>query len=71
MPVIVGIVGLVTINEREVIGIFALDKLAWLVGAFVLALGFIIQKFSTRYLLEHHNYRKYFPLYTFITVLLH
>ena len=36
---------------KEVIGIFALDKLSWLVGAFVLALGFIIQKFSTRYLL--------------------
>lgn len=68
LPVIVGIVGLVTINEREVIGIFALDKFAWLVGAFVLALGFIIQKFSTRYLLGDHNYRKYFPLYTFTTV---
>ena len=52
----------------EVIGIFALDKLAWLVGAFVLALGFIIQKFSARYLLGDRNYRKYFPLYTFTTV---
>ena len=51
LPVIVGVIGLITINGREVIGIFALDKLAWLVGAFVLALGFIIQKFSARYLL--------------------
>ena len=68
LPVIVGVIGLITINGREVIGIFALDKLAWLVGAFVLALGFIIQKFSARYLLGDRNYRKYFPLYTFTTV---
>ena len=67
LPVIVGVIGLITINGREV-GIFALDKLAWLVGAFVLALGFIIQKFSARYLLGDRNYRKYFPLYTFTTV---
>ena len=40
LPVIVGVIGLITINGREVIGIFALDKLAWLVGAFVLAFRF-------------------------------
>ena len=59
LPVIVGVIGLITINGREVIGIFALDKQR-LVGAFVLALGFIIQKFSARYLLGDRNYRKYF-----------
>ncbi|RIL72966.1 NADH dehydrogenase subunit 5 [Staphylococcus devriesei] len=68
LPVIVGVIGLITVNGREVVGVFALDKLAWLVGVFVLALGFIIQKFSTRYLLGDRNYRKYFPLYTCTTI---
>lgn len=68
LPVIVGVIGLITNHNREVVGIFALDKLAWLVGAFILALGFIIQKFSMRYLLGDRNYRKYFALYTFTTV---
>ncbi len=32
-----------------------------------MALGFIIQKFSMRYLLGDHHYRHYFPLFTAIT----
>ncbi|MEJ7532793.1 NADH-quinone oxidoreductase subunit L, partial [Staphylococcus hominis] len=50
------------------IGPFTLDKLAWLMGSFILILGFIIQKFCVRYLLGDKNYRQYFPLFTLITV---
>ncbi|MDN8862073.1 NADH-quinone oxidoreductase subunit L, partial [Staphylococcus aureus] len=44
-----------------------IDRLSWLLAGFVMALGFIIQKFSMRYLLGDHHYRHYFPLFTAIT----
>ncbi|MFP9072193.1 proton-conducting transporter membrane subunit, partial [Enterococcus faecalis] len=34
---------------------------------FVLAIGFIIQRFSVRYLMGDRSYRKYFTLFTFTT----
>lgn len=68
LPIIVTTVGLFSVSEREVVGPFALDKLAWLMGCFILLLGFVIQKFSMRYLLGDRNYKKYFTLYTATTV---
>lgn len=67
LPIIIGIIGLLTVKDREQIGPFTLDHLAWLMGSFILVLGFIIQKFSARYLIGDRNYRKYFPLFTLIT----
>lgn len=67
LPIIIGVVGLFTIKNSEQIGPFTLDHLAWLMGSFILILGFIIQKFSMRYLIGDRNYRKYFPLFTLIT----
>lgn len=68
LPIIVGLIGLFTVNNPIIIGPFTLDKLAWLMGSFILILGFIIQKFCVRYLLGDKNYRQYFPLFTLITV---
>lgn len=51
LPIIVGLIGLFTVNNPIIIGPFTLDKLAWLMGSFILILGFIIQKFCVRYLL--------------------
>jgi len=68
LPIVVAIIGLVTTQQRQVISLFAVDKLAWLLVSFILTLGFIIQKFSMRYLLGDHNYKKYFPWFTCTTV---
>ena len=57
LPIVVAIIGLVTTQQRQVISLFAVDKLAWLLVSFILTLGFIIQKFSMRYLLGDHNYK--------------
>ncbi|WP_260865212.1 proton-conducting transporter transmembrane domain-containing protein, partial [Staphylococcus epidermidis] len=43
------------------------DSLACLMTFFVLAIGFIIQRFSVRYLMGDRSYRKYFTLFTFTT----
>ncbi|MCT1927465.1 NADH dehydrogenase subunit 5 [Staphylococcus pasteuri] len=68
LPIIVGLIGLFSTTNQLIIGPFKLDKLAWLMGSFILILGFIIQKFCVRYLLGDKNYRQYFPLFTLITV---
>ncbi len=49
------------------IGPWHLDSLACLMTLFVLAIGFVIQRFSVRYLLGDRSYRKYFALFTFTT----
>ena len=67
LPIIVSVIGLLNVSDREQIGPFTMDHLAWLMGSFILILDFIIQKFSVRYLIGDRNYRKYFPLFTLIT----
>lgn len=66
-PVVVSLLGLFTTQLREEVGPFTLDHLAWLLASFILILGFIIQKFSVRYLSGDRNYRKYLPFFTLIT----
>jgi NADH:ubiquinone oxidoreductase subunit 5 (subunit L)/multisubunit Na+/H+ antiporter MnhA subunit len=40
---------------------FKIDRLSWLLAGFVMALGFIIQKFSMRYLLgDHHKAKRHY-----------
>ncbi|RRJ19223.1 NADH-quinone oxidoreductase subunit L, partial [Pseudomonas aeruginosa] len=36
LPIIVGLIGLFTVNNPVIIGPFTLDKLAWLMGSFIL-----------------------------------
>ena len=67
MPVLFAVIGFFGIHGQHVLGPFKIDRLSWLLAGFVMALGFIIQKFSMRYLLGDHHYRHYFPLFTAIT----
>ena len=67
MPSIICSHWLFGIHGQHVLGPFKIDRLSWLLAGFVMALGFIIQKFSMRYLLGDHHYRHYFPLFTAIT----
>lgn len=67
MPVLIAVIGFFGIHGQHVLGPFKIDRLSWLLAGFVMALGFIIQKFSMRYLLGDHHYRHYFPLFTAIT----
>lgn len=50
------------------IGFWRFDSLSWLWAMFVLTLGLIVQRYSTRYLLGDRSYRKYFTLLTITTV---
>ncbi|PNZ10961.1 NADH dehydrogenase subunit 5 [Staphylococcus simiae] len=67
LPIIIALWAFLTEHQHMVVGPFKLDRLSWLLASFVMALGFIIQKFSMRYLLGDHHYRQYFPLFTLIT----
>ncbi|MDU1728725.1 MAG: NADH-quinone oxidoreductase subunit L, partial [Staphylococcus epidermidis] len=68
LPIIAGLSGLIFFDERVNVGPFVVDHLTWLMMTFILTLGFIIQKFSMRYLIGDMHYRKYFPFLTLITV---
>ena len=63
LPIITGLSGLIFFGERANVGPFVVDHLTWLMMTFILTLGFIIQKFSMRYLIGDMHYRKYFPFY--------
>lgn len=67
LPIIAGLSGLIFFGERVNVGPFVVDHLTWLMMTFILTLGFIIQKFSMRYLIGDMHYRKYFPFLTLIT----
>ena len=45
LPIIVGLIGLFTVNNPIIIGPFTLDKLAWLMGSFILILGLLYKSF--------------------------
>ena len=61
LPIITGLSGLIFFGGRANVGPFVVDHLTWLMMTFILTLGFIIQKFSMRYLIGDMHYRKYFP----------
>ena len=48
-------------------GPWRFDSLSWLLALFVLTIGFIVQRYSVRYLLGDRAYRKYFALLTITT----
>lgn len=64
---LVALIALVTSTETVIYGPWRFDSLSWLLALFVLTIGFIVQRYSVRYLLGEHSYRKYFALLTITT----
>ncbi|MEC3652580.1 NADH dehydrogenase subunit 5 [Bacillus subtilis] len=67
LPLLVSLLILANSGVSGNVGPWHLDSLACLMTFFVLAIGFIIQRFSVRYLMGDRSYRKYFTLFTFTT----
>ncbi|GHI00199.1 NADH dehydrogenase subunit 5 [Neobacillus kokaensis] len=67
-PPIIALVGLFTNTGSISFGPFLYDSLSWLLAAFVLTIGLIVQRYSIRYLLGDYSYRIYFALLTFTTI---
>lgn len=67
LPPLVALLTLVTNNGSAIFGPWRLDSLSWLLALFVLTIGFIVQRYSIRYLLGDRSYRKYFALLTLTT----
>ncbi len=67
LPLLVSLLILANSGVSGNVGPWHLDSLACLMAFFVLAIGFIIQRFSVRYLMGDRSYRKYFTLFTFTT----
>ncbi|MCY9377839.1 NADH dehydrogenase subunit 5 [Bacillus inaquosorum] len=67
LPLLVSFLLLADSSVSGDIGPWHLDSLACLMTFFVLAIGFVIQRFSVRYLMGDRSYRKYFTLFTFTT----
>jgi NAD(P)H-quinone oxidoreductase subunit 5 len=61
------LLNLAAFKTNTVFGPWRLDSLAWLTALFVLTIGFVVQRYSIRYLLGDRNYRKYFALFTLTT----
>ncbi|MGG5254102.1 NADH dehydrogenase subunit 5 [Neobacillus sp. SM06] len=68
LPPMTSLLALITERENKIFGPWHLDSLAWLMAVFVLTIGFVVQKYSVRYLLGDYSYRKYFSLLTLTTV---
>lgn len=68
LPPIVALFGLIFNKTSVIIGPWRFESLSWLLAAFVLTIGLIVQRYSVRYLLGDRSYRKYFTFLTFTTV---
>ncbi|MGP7816580.1 NADH dehydrogenase subunit 5 [Niallia sp. 01092] len=68
LPPIAALLALISNKKSLIIGPWHLDSLSWLLALFVLTMGFIVQRYSVRYLLGDRSYRKYFTLLTLTTV---
>ncbi|MCE5037597.1 NADH dehydrogenase subunit 5 [Staphylococcus auricularis] len=69
LPPIIAVVGLFSTERPIITDFWQLDPLAWLLASFVLFIGLILQRFSFNYLKGDRNYKKYFVLFTFMTVI--
>ncbi|MED4202504.1 NADH dehydrogenase subunit 5 [Neobacillus mesonae] len=67
-PPIIALIGLFTNTGSISFGPFRYDSLSWLLAAFVLTIGLIVQRYSVRYLYGDNSYRTYFTLLTFTTI---
>ncbi|MGG3065589.1 NADH dehydrogenase subunit 5 [Bacillus glycinifermentans] len=67
LPPLTALAALLTANPGHASAPWHLDSLAWLIALFVLTIGFIVQRFSVRYLFGDRSYRKFFLLLTLTT----
>lgn len=65
---IVSLIALIQHEKAVVLGPWQFDSFAWLLATFILTISFVLQRFSVRYLFGDQAYRKYFFLFTLITV---
>ncbi|MED4913778.1 NADH dehydrogenase subunit 5 [Parageobacillus thermoglucosidasius] len=65
LPAAVALAGLVFANHHVTVGLWRSDMLGWFMALFILALGWMIERFCLRYLYGDRVYRKYFTLLTF------
>ncbi|MFT0803368.1 NADH dehydrogenase subunit 5 [Bacillus swezeyi] len=67
LPPLAALAGMMTANASHTAAPWRLDSLAWLIALFVLTIGFIVQRYSVRYLFGDRSYRKFFFLLTLTT----
>ncbi len=67
LPPLAALAALITVNPGQAGAPWRLDSLAWLIALFVLTIGFIVQRYSVRYLFGDRSYRKFFVLLTLTT----
>ncbi|MEC1262733.1 NADH dehydrogenase subunit 5 [Bacillus swezeyi] len=67
LPPLAALAGMMTANAGHTAAPWRLDSLAWLIALFVLTIGFIVQRYSVRYLFGDRSYRKFFLLLTLTT----
>lgn len=67
LPPLAALAALITANPGQAEASWRLDSLAWLIALFVLTIGFIVQRYSVRYLFGDRSYRKFFVPLTLTT----
>jgi NAD(P)H-quinone oxidoreductase subunit 5 len=65
LPMTAALAGLIVADKNATIGIWRSDTLSWFMALYILTLGWVIQRFSMRYLHGDRAYRMYFMLLTF------
>ncbi len=68
LPTIAALLALIFNHGSVTFGPWRFNSLSWLLSAFVLTIGLIVQRYCLRYLLGDRTYRKYFALITITTV---
>lgn len=67
IPVVVSFAGLIGTDQVREMGLWHLDRIAWLMAFYVGLLGWAIQRFCIRFMHGDRSYRAYFTLLTFTT----
>lgn len=67
IPVMVSIAGLIVADQAREMGLWHLDRTAWMMASYVALLGWTIQRFCIRFMHGDRSYRAYFTLLTFTT----
>ena len=57
LPIAAALAGLIVADKNATIGIWRSDALSWFMALYILTLGWIIQRFSMRYLHGDRAYR--------------
>ncbi|MED0680853.1 NADH dehydrogenase subunit 5 [Aneurinibacillus thermoaerophilus] len=67
IPVVVSFAGWVSADQAREMGLWRLDRIAWMMAFYVGLLGWAIQRFCIRFMHGDRSYRAYFTLLTFTT----